>query len=78
MNLSGQSVAAESVQSLPQMAGACQIAFRVPANVIGDSVSLSLEVTRSDATVAVSNRTSVTVQPLSADTLTNLNHEEKQ
>ena len=78
MNLGGQSVAAESMQSLPQMAGVCQIAFRVPAGVIGDSVSLSLEVTRSDATVAVSNRTSVTVQPLSAVTYTNLNLEEKQ
>ena len=45
--------AAESVQSLPQMAGVCQLAFRVPAGATGDSVSLTLEVTRSDATVAV-------------------------
>ena len=67
LNLGGQSVAADSMQPLPQMAGVCEIAFRVPADVIGDSVSLSLEVTRSDATVAVSNRTSVTVQPLTTD-----------
>jgi uncharacterized protein (TIGR03437 family) len=78
VNLGGQSVAAESMQSLSQMAGACQITFRVPAGVTGDSVSLTLEVTRSDATVAISNRTSVTVQPLSADALTNSNLEEKQ
>jgi uncharacterized protein (TIGR03437 family) len=78
VNLGGQSVAAESTQALPQMAGTCQVAFRIPANLAGDFVSLTLEVTRSDATVAVSNRTSVTVQPLSADALTNSNLEEKQ
>ena len=78
LNLAGQSLPAESVQSLPQMAGVCQLAFRVPAGATGDSVPLTLEVTRSDATVAVSNRTSVTVQPSSADALTNLNLEEKQ
>jgi len=60
------------------MAGVCQIAFRIPEEVIGDSVSLSLEVTRSDAIAAVSNRTSVTVQPLSTDALTNSKLEEKQ
>ncbi len=78
LNLAGQSVAAESLQSLSQMAGVCQIAFRVPANVTGDSVSLSLEVTRSDAKVAISNRTSVTVQPLTTEPLSTLNLEEKQ
>ena len=78
LNIGGQSVAAESIQSLPQMAGVCQIAFHVPAGVIGDSVSLSLEVTRSDAKVAISNRTSVTVQPLTTEPLSNLNLEEKQ
>ena len=76
LNIGGQSVAAESIQSLPQMAGVCQIAFHVPAGVIGYSVS-SLEVTRSDAKVAISNRTSVTVQPLTTEPLSNLNLEEK-
>ncbi len=78
LTLGGQSLAVDSVQPLSQLAGICQIAFRAPAGVAADSVSLSIEVTRSDATVAVSNRATVTVLPVSTDANINLNIEEKQ
>jgi uncharacterized protein (TIGR03437 family) len=78
LNLGAQSVAAESVQTVADMAGVCQIAFRIPAGAVGDSVPVTLAVTRSDATVALSNRASLTVQTLSANPRTNLNLEEKQ
>ena len=40
LNLGGQPVAIDSAQPVSQMAGICEIAFRIPASVAGDSVSL--------------------------------------
>ena len=67
MNLEGQPVAVDSAQPLSQMAGGCEIAFRIPASVAGDSVSLSLETVRSDSVNSSSNRTTLAVQPPSAE-----------
>jgi uncharacterized protein (TIGR03437 family) len=76
--LDGQSVVPDSVQPVAGMAGICQIAFLIPAGAAGDSVAVSLAVTRSDSQAAISNQASLTVQALSADAHTNLNTEEKQ
>ena len=46
MNLGGQPVAVVSAQPVSQMAGICEVAFRIPENVAGDSISLSMETTR--------------------------------
>jgi uncharacterized protein (TIGR03437 family) len=79
LNLSGEDVAIDSAQPASQMAGICEIAFRIPASVDGDSVSLVMEATRSDGVVSSSNRTSVAVQPPSKESnANNSNLEEKQ
>ena len=67
MNLGGQPVAVDSAQPVSQMAGICEIAFRIPENVSGDSVSLSIETTRSDAVNSSSNRTTLALQPPSTE-----------
>ena len=68
LNLGGQSVAVDSAQPVSQMAGVCEISFRIPANVAGDAVSLMIETMRTDASVAVSNRTSVAVRSSHSET----------
>jgi uncharacterized protein (TIGR03437 family) len=79
VNLGGQPVAIDSAQPVSQMAGVCEIAFRIPANVAGDAVSLIIEAMRSDSTISGSNRTSVAVRRSSPETnIDNLNPEEKQ
>ncbi len=67
LNLEGQPVAVDSAQPVSQMAGICEIAFRIPENVAGDSVSLVMETTRSDAVVSSSNRTTLALQPPSSE-----------
>jgi uncharacterized protein (TIGR03437 family) len=71
MNLGGQSVTIDSAQPAPQMAGVCEIAVRIPDNIAGDSVSLSIETMRSDAVVSSSNRTSVALRHPSTNGNTN-------
>ena len=71
MNLGGQSVAIDSAQPAPGMAGICEIAFRIPDDIAGDSVSLSMETTRSDSAVSGSNRTSVALRHPSTASNTN-------
>jgi uncharacterized protein (TIGR03437 family) len=79
LNLGGQPVAIDSAQPVSQMAGVCEIAFRIPASVAGDSVSCMIETMRSDDSISGSNRTSVAVRHSSAETNTNSwNLEEKQ
>jgi uncharacterized protein (TIGR03437 family) len=78
LNLGGQPVAIDSAQPVSQMAGMCEIAFRIPANVSGDAVSLTIETLRSDSTISGSNQASVAVRGSSPETNTdNLNLEEK-
>jgi hypothetical protein len=45
-----------------EMAGVCEMAFRVPANITGDSVSLAIETLRSDPIISSRNRTSVAIR----------------
>jgi uncharacterized protein (TIGR03437 family) len=71
LNLGGQTVAIDSAQPVSQMAGICEIAFRIPASVAGDSVSLAIETMRSDSLLSSSNRTSVAVQPPSMESNAN-------
>jgi uncharacterized protein (TIGR03437 family) len=68
VNLGGQSVAVDSAQPVPQMAGVCEIAFRIPANVAGDSVPLTIAAIGSDSLVSISNRTSLAVRNSSTET----------
>src|ERR1035441_1838258 len=78
LNLGGQPVAIDSAQPVSQMAGMCEIAFRIPANVSGDAVSLTIETLRSDSTISGSNQASVAVRGSSPETnADNLNLEEK-
>ena len=78
LNLGGQPVAIDSAQPVSQMAGMCEIAFRIPANVSGDAVSFVIVTMQSDDTVSGSNRTSVAVRRSSPETnADNLNLEEK-
>lgn len=63
MNLGGQPVAVDSAQPVSQMAGICELAFRIPENISGDSVSLVMETIRSDAVSSCSNRTTLALQP---------------
>ena len=63
LNLGGQPVAVDSAQPVSQMAGICEVAFRIPDNVVGDSVSLSIETTRTDAASSSSNQTTLALQP---------------
>jgi uncharacterized protein (TIGR03437 family) len=65
--LGGQPVAVDSAQPVPQMAGICELAFRIPGNVSGDSVSLAVETMRSDAVTSSSNRTTLALRPPSTD-----------
>ncbi len=67
MNLGGQPVAVVSAQPVSQMAGICEVAFRIPENVAGDSISLSMETTRGDAASSSSNRTTLALQPPSTE-----------
>jgi uncharacterized protein (TIGR03437 family) len=62
VNVGGQTVAIDSAQPVPQTAGICEIAFRIPANVAGDSVPLTISTTGTDALVSTSNRTSLAVR----------------
>ena len=79
LNLGGQPVAIDSARPVDQMAGLCEIAFRIPANVIGDSVPIVIETRRSDATISSSNRTSVAVRSSSIESNANdLDREERQ
>ncbi len=68
LNLGGQLVAIDSAQPASQMAGTCEIAFRIPANVAGDSVPFTIETLRSDAIVSSGNRTSIAVRHSSTET----------
>src|ERR1035441_7314941 len=78
LNLGGQPVVIDSAQPVSQMAGMCEIAFRIPANVLGDAVSLTIETLRSDSTISGSNQASVAVRGSSPETNTdNLNLEKK-
>jgi uncharacterized protein (TIGR03437 family) len=78
LNLGGQPVVIDSAQPVSQMAGMCEIAFRIPANVSGDAVSLTIETLRSDSTISGSNQASVAVRGSSPETnADNLNLEEK-
>jgi uncharacterized protein (TIGR03437 family) len=61
-SVGGQTVAIDSAQPVPQMAGVCEITFRIPVNVAGDSITLMITTMRMDASVSNSNRTSVAVR----------------
>jgi uncharacterized protein (TIGR03437 family) len=78
LNLGGQPVSIDSARPASQMAGICEIGFRIPSTVTGDSVPFVIESMRSDAVVSRSNRTSIAVQDQSTDGANNLNLEEKQ
>jgi uncharacterized protein (TIGR03437 family) len=67
MNLGGQPVAVDSAQPVPQMAGICELAFRIPENVSSDSVSLVMQTLRSDAVNSSSNRTTLALRSPSTD-----------
>jgi uncharacterized protein (TIGR03437 family) len=67
VNLGGQAVVVDSAEQVRQLAGICELAFRIPASVSGGFVSLTIETMRSDATVSSSNRTSVALQPPSTE-----------
>jgi uncharacterized protein (TIGR03437 family) len=67
MNLGGQPAAVDSAQPVSQVAGICEVAFRIPENVSGDSVSLVMETMRSDAVNSSSNRTTLALRPPSTD-----------
>jgi uncharacterized protein (TIGR03437 family) len=79
LNLGGQTVAIDSAQPVSQIAGICEIAFRIPASVAGDSVSLAIETMRSDSLLSSSNQTSVAVRPASTESnANNSNFEEHE
>jgi uncharacterized protein (TIGR03437 family) len=67
LNLGGQPVAVDSAQPVSQMVGICEVAFRIPENFAGDSVSLSMEITRPDAVASSSNRTTLALEHPSSD-----------
>jgi uncharacterized protein (TIGR03437 family) len=68
LNLGGQPVAIDSAHPVSQMEGICEIGFRIPENVAGDPVSLSLEVMRNDMVSSSSNRTTLALQPGAVET----------